>query len=157
MFDALSGSIIKAITEAEEAERRRARLASDAAVAAAQEQVADAQKLAADEREATEAVRAEVVEIGRMILAKDQEIARLAALLSERDTVLADLRTEAAVARQAADGERQRAERAEIERTKAELAARDAIGRAAKMEGEMAALQAKHGTPPKPRRAAGAD
>ena len=157
VLDALSGAIGKAVTEAEEAERRRARLAADAAVATALEQVADAQKLAADEREATEAVRREVGELQDALAAKDREIARLSGLLSERDGVLAGLRTEAAVANQKAEGERQRAERAEAGRTEAELAAREAVGRAAKAEGEAAALRAELAVGGKPRRAAGDD
>ena len=136
VIDALSVAIGKAVTEAEEAERRRARLAADAAVAAAMEQVAEAQKLAADEREATEAVRREVGELQAVVAAKDLEITRLSGLLSERDGMLAGLRTEAAVFEQKAASERERAERAEAGRTEAELAAREAVGRAAKAEGE---------------------
>ena len=49
------------------------------------------------------------------MVAKDQEIERLTGLLAERDHALAALRTEAAVANQRADGERLRAERAEVE------------------------------------------
>lgn len=81
----------------------------------------------------------------------------LAAKVETAQATIATLQTEVAVARQAAEGERQRAERAETGRTDAELAARDAIARAAKAEGEVAALRGKDITPPKPRRGAGAD
>lgn len=164
-LEMLSGAIVRTVTEAEDAERRRARAAADAAVAEAMEQVADARKLAADEREATEAVRREVEDLQAAIAAKGQEIARLSTLLSERDATLAELRTAAAVADQRAEGERQRAERAEAEadrlrreRAEGEIATRDAIGRAAKAEGEAAALRAElaAGAPGKPRRGGGA-
>jgi colicin import membrane protein len=63
--------------------------------------------------------------------AETQRQRDLAAALSGKleiaQTTIAGLQTEAAVARQAADGERQRAERAEAERSKAELAARDGV------------------------------
>jgi colicin import membrane protein len=150
-----------AIAEVAEAERRRSRLEVDAAMARARAEVEEARLAVQDERETTEAVRNEVVEQEQAMVAKDQEIDRLTGLLAERDHALAALTTEAAVARQAAAGERLRAERAEAEadrlrqeRADGETAVREAIARAAKAEGEVAALRAEQAAAaaPQPRR-----
>jgi colicin import membrane protein len=150
-----------AVAEVAEVERRRSRLEVEAAVARARADVEEARLAAEDERSATEAVRNEVMEQEKAMVAKDQEIERLTGLLAERDHALAVLTTDVAVARQAAAGERLRAERAEAEvdllrqeRAEGETAARAAIARAAKAEGEVAALRAEHtaAAAPKPRR-----
>jgi colicin import membrane protein len=130
-----------------EIERRRSRLEVDAATARARAEVEEARLVAEDERSAT--------------AGKNQEIERLGTVLAERDQALAALTTEVAVANQRADGERQRAERAEAEADRlrqecadSETVARSAIARAAQAEGEVAALRTGHAADaaPKPRR-----
>jgi hypothetical protein len=135
----LTPAFAAVVAEVAVAERRRSRLEVDAAVVRARAEVEDAKLAVLDERETTEAVRAEVAEQEAVMTAKDQEIERLTRPLAERDGVLAGLRTEAAVARQAADGKRQRADRAEAEadRLRQERADRDAIARAGRRKARL--------------------
>jgi hypothetical protein len=89
--------------------------------------------------------------------------------IASSQATVAGLQTQGAVARQKAEGERQRAERAEAdaerlrrERAESETVARDAVARAVKAEGEIEALRAElaadrdqdrpEATAPKPRR-----
>lgn len=131
-------------------QERAARAEADTRLAELQDQVQTSRSAAAAAQAIAAAADAEAQRQRDLVTAT---AARLDAALA----TIAELRTEAAVARQAVDGERQRAERAELERTTAELAAREAIGKAAKMEGEIATLRGDHAAPKKPRRDAGAD
>ncbi len=115
-----------------------ARAAVEARAAELEEAVQTARNAAATAQGAALAAEAETQR------QRDLVTGTLAKLEASQATV-AELRTEGAVARQSADSERQRAERAEAERTEAALAARDAIGRAAKAEGALAALRAEPG------------
>ena len=70
----LAPAFAAAVAEVAEVERRRSRLEVDAAVTRARADVEEARLAVQDERETTEAVRAEVAEQQAAMTAKDSEI-----------------------------------------------------------------------------------
>lgn len=149
----LTVALDAAVAEVATAERRHARSKTEAILATTQQQIEEAQQRAQDERAATEAVRAEAAQLERSLSVKNEEIGALLAKLDTVQAEVAELRIAKAIAEQKAEADRQRADRADMdaerrlkERVDGEAFARDAIARAAKAEGEIAALCSERAT-----------
>lgn len=85
---ALPQAITAAIVESATIERRRTRLELEAAETAAQNAIGEARGVAADERSACEAVRAEASQVIATLAEREQEIASLQKLLDETQAEL---------------------------------------------------------------------